>query len=70
MYRDNDSIKVFERQHARETLAKFARQRSHGSDMDLLTAHCGLEREEAWLTVAISIVAVFVLGGLIFVGLG
>ncbi len=66
MYEDKESIKVFERQHARDRLAELARNLSAESDpdMDLMSAHCGSSSNEAWLS-ALSIIAMVALGTII-----
>ena len=39
MYQDDESIKVFEKQHARDRLAELARTYSGEPDTDLMTTH-------------------------------
>lgn len=64
MYEDNESIKVFERQHARDRLAELAHDLSDQPDTDLMSAHCASEQAEGRLfaTVALAALAVLVVG--------
>jgi hypothetical protein len=66
MYEDKESIKVFERQHARDRLAELARNLSAepDPDMDLMSAHCSSRSNEGWLS-ALSIIAMVALGTII-----
>jgi type VI protein secretion system component VasF len=64
MYRDDESIRQFERQHARDVLIQRARNLADDADMDLVTGHQGVERKQDKLIVAISIIAAIVAIGL------
>jgi hypothetical protein len=67
MYDDTQSIRVFERQHARDQLAELARHGSRKADLDLLAAHSGDSEVEGWLMTGLSVglvIALFCLAGL------
>jgi hypothetical protein len=66
MYRDDDSIRQFERQHARDTLAKLARTLPDDPDTDLVSGHSAAERKEASLSATLSVFAIAALIALIF----
>jgi hypothetical protein len=55
MYEDTQSIRVFERQHARDQLAELARHGSRKADLDLLTAHSSDSEVEGWLMTGLSV---------------
>lgn len=60
MYQDNESIKIFERQHARDRLAELAHDSSH-TDTDLMSAHCASEQIEERLFATIALAALVAL---------
>jgi hypothetical protein len=64
MYQDNESIRQFEKQHARDTLRELARKLPDQPDTDLMTAHLAMERTKDRLSVRISLIAVAALTGL------
>jgi hypothetical protein len=67
MYQDNESIKQFERQHARDKLAELAHDLADGADTDLVTGHLAAERRGDKLSVARAIVrAAAVIGLLLY----
>lgn len=61
MYQDDESIKVFEKQHARDRLAELARTYSGEPDTDLMTTHAASGWQEGWLVSAVSLVAIVIL---------
>ena len=60
MYQDQDSIKVFERIHARDRLRELARHMGDASpsDVDLFESHARAEARDGLLTVALAILAI------------
>ncbi len=61
MYQDNESIKVFECQHARDRMAELAHTHTGEADTDLMTAHAGSGWHGAWLTSIVSLIAIVAL---------
>ena len=67
MYQDQESIKVFERMHARDQLVQLARKMGSGdsspSDLDVFSAHASAEGREALTSntfiVAMALVVLF-----------
>ena len=70
MYQDTESIKAFERQHARDRITELAHNISDEQepDADLMTAHCISQAQSAWVS-AVSIVFLIALSSFLFVGL-
>lgn len=66
MYKDDTSIRQFERQHARDRLAELARTLPDDPDTDLVAGHSAAGRKEAGLSVRFSVLAIAALLGLIF----
>jgi hypothetical protein len=65
MYQDQQSIKVFERQHARDRLAGLAHDLADAPDTDIMTAHTGIEALE-WRPInVLAIIVVAVLVGIV-----
>lgn len=64
MYEDNESIKVFERQHARDRLAELAHDLSDQPGTDFVSAHFASKQAEGRLfgTIALAALAVLVIG--------
>lgn len=58
MYCDNDSIKVFERIHARDRLVELARTHSGDPDTDLITARAGSGWHEGWIVCLLSLATI------------
>jgi hypothetical protein len=58
MYQDRDSIKVFQRMHARDRMAQLARQLDHPSDdgYDLFESHARAETKDGRIGIALSVV--------------
>jgi hypothetical protein len=68
MYQDQESIKVFERMHARDQVVKLARKVGSGdsssNDLDLFSTHASaVGREGLVINVFIAITALVVLRG-------
>lgn len=66
MYSDGESVKQFERQHARDRLAELARTLPDDPDTDLVSAHSAAERKDASLSAAVIVFAIAALIGLTF----
>jgi hypothetical protein len=64
MHNDAESIRQFERQHARDRLAKLARTLPDDPDTDLVSVHSAAERKDASLSVAFIVFAIAALIGL------
>ena len=66
MYQDQDSIKVFERLHARDRAKEFARRLgddNNSDDLDIFGGHARAERREGRASIVLSFVTVAVLLG-------
>jgi len=72
MYQDQDSIKLFERVHARDRVRELARQIGHNGskDLDVFSAHARTEDTEGVSGMALSFAAVAIVIGALFVFLG
>lgn len=65
MYKDQESIKVFERVHARDRIRELARRgESSSNDLDPFGAYTRAERSEGKVSTFLSIAAVAALIGL------
>ena len=64
MYKDDESIRQFERQHARDRLAELARELPGDPDTDLVSVHSAAERKDASLSAAFIVFAIAALIGL------
>lgn len=61
MYQDQDSIRLFERQHARDRIVELARQCQDPASLDVFETHAKAERTEGTTGVLASGVAVLAL---------
>jgi hypothetical protein len=66
MYEDNESIKVFERQHARDRMAQLARNPAEDADLDLMTVHAA-GSQHSLLIAALCVTTIAFLAALVVV---